>query len=150
MSGFSDRFVDQMTYVRIDAELDAIEHRHGIRILVAVESSSRAWRFPSRDSDYDVRFLYLPPIETYLAVSPKRDVIKRPIDATLDVNGWDLRKAFQLLLRSNAVLIEWLCSPVRYREAGTATAQLLELARSSVDLTGLAYHYDHQARRGLR
>jgi len=60
MSGFSDRFVDQMTYVRIDAELDAIEHKHGIRILVAVESSSRAWRFPSRDSDYDVRFLYLP------------------------------------------------------------------------------------------
>jgi uncharacterized protein len=147
MSGFSDCFVDEATYVRIDAELDTIEREQGVRILLAVESGCRAWRFPSQDSDYDVRFLYLRPIETYLAVSPKRDVIERPIDATLDVNGWDLRKAFQLLLRSNAVLIEWLCSPVRYREAGTATARLLELARSSADLIGLAYHYDRQARR---
>jgi uncharacterized protein len=64
MSGFSDRFVDQATYVRIDAELDTIECEQGVRILLACESGSRAWRFPSRDSDYDVRFLYLHPIET--------------------------------------------------------------------------------------
>lgn len=44
---------------------------------------------------------------------PLRDVLERPIDATLDVNGWDLRKALELMLRSNEVPIEWLTSPVR-------------------------------------
>ena len=77
-----------------------------------------------------------------------RDVIERPIDAVLDVNGWDLRKAMQLMLRSNAVLIEWLTSPVRYRDWHRAD-DLLALARSAANLTALTYHYQHQARRSF-
>jgi uncharacterized protein len=149
MSGFSDPFIDGAAHCRIEAEFDAIEREHGVRILLAVESGSRAWRFPSRDSDYDVRFIYLQPIENYLTVVPKRDVIERPIDATLDVSGWDLRKALQLLVRSNAVLLEWLASPVRYRDGGAAPARLWELARPTADMKALAYHYDHQARRSF-
>jgi RNA repair pathway DNA polymerase beta family len=84
-----------------------------VRILFAVESGSRASGFPSSESDYDVRFLSVRPIEAYLAVTPLRD--ERPIDATLDVNGWDLRKPLELMLRLNEVPIEWLTSPVRYR-----------------------------------
>lgn len=144
-----DPFVEAVVALRIDVELGAIEHQHGVQILLAIESGSRAWRFPSRDSDYDVRFLYVRPVENYLTVAPRRDVIEQPIDATLDVNGWDVRKALQLLIRSNAVLIEWLTSPVRYREVGTAPARLLELARSSASLTALSYHYDRQARHGF-
>jgi predicted nucleotidyltransferase len=71
------------------------------------------------------------------------------IDATLDVSDWDLRKALGLLVRSNAVLIEWRTSPVRYRETGSVPARILDLARSTADLTALAYHYDHQARRSF-
>lgn len=108
-------FVEPAVRDRIQRELDAIERQESVRILLAVESGSRAWGFPSTDSDYDVRFLYVRPIEAYLAVTAPRDVIERPVDATLDVNGWDLRKALRLMLRSNAVLIEWLASPVRYR-----------------------------------
>ncbi|WP_044561415.1 nucleotidyltransferase domain-containing protein [Azospirillum sp. B4] len=147
MTGFSDPFVDPAVHARIQAELDAVERDQGVRILLAVESGSRGWRFPSQDSDYDVRFLYMRPLAAYLTVTEQRDVIERPVDAVFDVNGWDLRKAFQLALRSNAVLIEWLCSPVRYREVGPAAARLLDFARASVDLTGIAYHYDRQARR---
>jgi|HubBroStandDraft_1064217.scaffolds.fasta_scaffold01248_6 predicted nucleotidyltransferase len=145
----NDRFIEPVMRDRIAAELAAIEREHGVRILLAVESGSRAWRFPSRDSDYDVRFLYLQPAERYLTVAPRRDVIERPIDTTLDVSGWDLRKAIQLLLRSNAVLIEWLTSPVRYRAKGTVPGHLLTLARATADLTALAYHYDRQARRSI-
>ena len=142
-----ETFIEPPAHVRIETELAAIEHEYGVRILLAVESGSRAWRFPSRDSDYDVRFIYLHPIENYLAIVPGRDVIERPIDAVLDVNGWDVRKALQLLTRSNAVLLEWLTSPVRYRDDGIVPAKLLELARSAADLTAVAYHYEHQARR---
>ena len=143
-----DRFIEPALRARIQAELDAIEREETVKILLAVESGSRAWGFPSRDSDYDVRFLYVRPIESYLAVTLPRDVIERPVDAVLDVNGWDLRKALQLMLRSNAVLIEWLTSPVRYRDWCQAN-DLLALARSAASLTALTYHYQHQARRSF-
>jgi len=97
-----DTFIEPAFRARIQAELNVIEREEAVRILLAIESGSRAWGFPSRDSDYDVRFLYVQPVEAYLAVMPLRDVIERPVDATLDVNGWDLRKAMQLMLRSNA------------------------------------------------
>ena len=49
------------------------------------------WGFASRDSDYDVRFLYV----------RRRDVIEQPIADDLDVSGWELRKALRLLRKSN-------------------------------------------------
>jgi len=142
------RCIEPELRARIQAELEAIEREETAEILFAVESGSRAWGFPSRDSDYDVRFLYVRPIESYLAVTPPRDVIERPVDAVLDVNGWDLRKALQLALRSNAVLIEWLTSPVRYRTWRRAD-DMLALARSAANLAALTYHYQHQARRSF-
>jgi len=132
---------------RIDAELTSLECAHQIRIVLAVESGSRAWGFASPDSDYDVRFIYMRRARSYLSVLPSRDVIERPIDPTLDINGWDLRKSLQLMLRSNAVLIEWLCSPIRYRDQGIIPQQLADLACAGADLSLLAYHYDRQARR---
>jgi uncharacterized protein len=143
-----DRFIEPALRARIQAELEAIEREETVEIVLAVESGSRAWGFPSCDSDYDVRFLYVRPIESYLAVTSPRDVIERPVDAVLDVNGWDLRKALQLMLRSNAVLIEWLTSPVRYRDWHQASA-LLALARAAASPTALTYHYQHQARRSF-
>jgi predicted nucleotidyltransferase len=38
-----------------------IEAEEGVTIFYACESGSRAWGFPSPDSDYDVRFLLCPP-----------------------------------------------------------------------------------------
>jgi predicted nucleotidyltransferase len=142
-----DRFVTPAMRERIGNALEAIEREHAVRILVAVESGSRAWRFPSVDSDYDVRFVYVHPAPAYLAVEPPRDVIERPVDALLDIGGWDLRKALRLALRSNAPLLEWLASPVRYRGEAAAEAGLARLARAACRLPALAYHYDRQARR---
>jgi predicted nucleotidyltransferase len=93
-----DTFIENAMWDRINRELAAIEHENSVRVLIAVESGSRAWRFPSRDSDYDVRFVYIQTAETYLSIEPPRDVIERPIDGLLDINGWDIRKALQLLV----------------------------------------------------
>ena len=47
----------------IQEKLHEIEKRENCRILLAVESGSRAWGFASPDSDYDVRFILSAPIE---------------------------------------------------------------------------------------
>ena len=96
--------------------LHEIEEREHVRILLAVESGSRAWGFASPDSDYDVRFLYVRTMTDYLRLDPVRDVIEQPINDLLDMNGWDLQKALRLLYKSNPTLFEWLKSPIVYME----------------------------------
>ena len=99
-------------------KLTEIEEQEDIRILHAVESGSRAWGFPSPDSDYDVRFIYVRKPEFYLKLEKTRDVIELPINDMLDINGWDLKKTLQLLYGSNPTLFEWMSSPVVYRKTG--------------------------------
>lgn len=132
---------------RIDAALSQIEREHDVRILLAVESGSRAWGVPSQDSDWDVQFLYIRPLPAYLVIDPRPDVIEMPITNELDLNGWDLCKALRLLVRSNAVIIEWLASPVVYRRDEAAYAALAAVARHAAHLPALEYHYDRLARR---
>ena len=97
-------------------KLTEIEQTEHIRILHAVESGSRAWGFPSPDSDYDVRFIYVRPMEDYLKLEKTRDVIELPINDLLDINGWDLNKTLRLLHGSNPTLFEWMSSPIVYRQ----------------------------------
>ena len=102
-------------------KLTAIESRENVRILLAVESGSRAWGFASPDSDYDVRFIYVRPKEDYLRLEKTRDVIELPIEGELDINGWDLDKTLRLLHTPNPTLFEWFSSPIVYRETAFAS-----------------------------
>ena len=99
----------------IIAGLDKIEKENNVTILLAIESGSRAWGFASPDSDYDVRFVYVRPKESYLSIEEPKDVIEYQLDEVLDVNGWDLKKALKLFAKGNATLYEWSGSPVVYR-----------------------------------
>lgn len=101
---------------KIQEQLRRIEEAENIKILLAVESGSRAWGFASPDSDYDVRFIYIRRPEDYLKLDAFRDVIELPIDEVLDINGWDLQKTLRLLYKSNPTLFEWFSSPIVYRE----------------------------------
>lgn len=132
--------------------LNRAEAEHGIRILFACESGSRAWNFASPDSDYDVRFIYVRPEEWYLSfdVERQRDVVEYPIVDEIDCNGWDIRKALYLFSRSNGALLEWLRSPIVYSEAGTVAQRLRALAPEVVDSRALCFHYSHMARGNAR
>lgn len=101
---------------KIQEQLRRIEEAENIKILLAVESGSRAWGFASPDSDYDVRFIYIRRLEDYLRLNTIRDVIELPIDDALDINGWDLQKTLRLLHKSNPTLFEWFSSPIVYQE----------------------------------
>ena len=54
---------------KIIEKLKEIEEKENIKILLAVESGSRAWGFASPDSDYDVRFIYIRKLENYLRLN---------------------------------------------------------------------------------
>jgi len=81
----------------VSHELRCLEAAEGVRVLLAVESGSRAWGFESPDSDFDVRFVYVRPIEYYLRLQSTRDVLEWRLDEVLDVSGWDLDKALRLM-----------------------------------------------------
>jgi predicted nucleotidyltransferase len=134
---------DRAALAALDARLTAIEAEQHVRILLAIESGSRAWGFPSPDSDYDGRFLFVRRTEDYLSPWPKRDVIEDPLEGELDVGGWDLGKALKLLLKGNAVVVEWLTSPIVYRGDARVREALLDFARTWSNRTGVARHYLH-------
>jgi predicted nucleotidyltransferase len=127
--------------VEIERRLHIIAEEEGIRILMAVESGSRAWGFPSPDSDYDARFIYVRPVRDYLRLTPMRDVVERPIVDLFDVNGWDINKTLGLLLNHNAVVAEWINSPIRYQPDDPVIARLADLADRHFNPRGYARHY---------
>lgn len=136
---------DPAVVAQIDARLDDVERDQGVRIGWAVESGSRAWGFPSPDSDYDARFLYVRPVEDYLSPWRPRDVVETPVDAVLDVNGWDLVKAVDLAVRGNATVAEWLASPIVYRGSNDFRDDLDRLVRDVTDRRAVGRHYAHVA-----
>ncbi len=137
---------------RILASLDHIEEDEQVRIFYACESGSRAWGFASRDSDYDVRFLYVHHPNWYLSfdLEHKRDVIERPIVERLDVNGWDFRKALLLLRKSNPPLLEWLDSPIVYRDQYDIVDVVRKLVPTAYSPVACLHHYLHMAQGNLR
>ena len=137
---------------KIKQTLQQVQVEEQVRIVYACESGSRAWGSPSADSDYDVRFLYVRPRDWYLAIDleGRPDVIERPITDILDVSGWDIRKALQLLRKSNPPLLEWLNSPIVYQELPAIADRLRALVPECYSPIACAHHYLHMAQGNYR
>jgi predicted nucleotidyltransferase len=127
--------------------IHAAEDQHGVRVLLAVESGSRAWGFESKNSDYDVRFIYCHPTNYYLSIGleEQRDVIEYPITDNIDLNGWDLRKALRLFWKSNPVFLEWVQSPIVYLESGQFSTRVQALVPFVFSLERSFQHYRSMA-----
>ena len=138
--------MDPTIVAAVDARLAGVERDESVGILWAIESGSRAWGFPSPDSDYDCRFFYLRSRDSYLSPWPARDVIETPLDKIFDVNGWDLAKALRLLVKGNATVTEWLRSPIVYSGSELFRDRMLELASSLYDPIRAGRHYLHVGR----
>lgn len=132
---------------QVYALLDGIRREHSVHIPLAIESGSRAWGFPSPDSDYDARFIYVRPARQALTIWPRRDVIETPLVGDMDVNGWELSKALRLLLKGNAVVVEWLQSPILYDAEPWFRTELLAFADQWLDRDMVLTHYLHLGRR---
>lgn len=122
-------------------ELREIEASEGVRILFACESGSRGWGFPSVDSDYDVRFIYVRKAEDYSRLFPLPTEMRFPIIDDLDIAGWDLFKVLTLLSKSNVSPFEWIQSPVAYYEFDGFKTGFRAMIEDYFDTRRHAHHY---------
>ncbi len=128
------------------------EQEHDVKVLLAVESGSRAWGFASVNSDYDARFIYVHRRDWYLSVGleDKRDVIEYPIVDDIDLNGWDLRKALRLFWKSNPAFVEWIQSPILYAELGSFAASARQMMPEVYSCVRGVHHYRSMAKTNHR
>lgn len=131
----------------IKSKIKEIEKAHKIHVLFACESGSRAWGFASPDSDYDVRFIYAHPQKWYLSLEERPDVIELPINTVLDINGWDLKKSLKLLVNNNAVLYEWIQSPMVYAEDKDFKNKFTQLSNGCFSQIAVMHHYLNSAKK---
>lgn len=130
-------------------ELKKIEEQENVKIIMAIESGSRAWGFESPDSDYDVRFIYARRPEDYLKLEGIRDVIEWKLDDVLDINGWDIKKALHLLYKSNPTVFEWCSYPIVYYNSDEFE-KLKEILSQYFSQKKSLYHYWHMAETNYR
>lgn len=126
---------------KILEKLKEVEEKHGVEILLAVESGSRAWGFASPDSDYDIRFIYRHDKDWYLSPWDKDETIEFMTEDDLDGSGWDLRKTFHLLLKSNAALLSWFYSSIVYVKNEKFYELFKPLANECFSPIAVSYHY---------
>lgn len=127
-------------------KLKEIESRYDVKILLAVESGSRAWGFASKDSDYDVRFVYVHRKEWYLTLIEGRDVIEElDSDEIMDFAGWDIKKALLLMGKGNCAFAEWLNSPIIYYKDDEFFQSIDVLKTDYFRKVSAVNHYYHMA-----
>lgn len=119
-----------------------MEREHGLRVLFAVESGSRAWGFASADSDWDVRAVAVRPLRGYLRLGePRSDTWSAMLSGDLDIVVWDLRKAAAHWAKGNAAVTEWFGSPIVYRDADGWLGRLRDATRGAFRPETAAWHY---------
>ncbi len=130
--------------------LQQAEQEHEVKVLLAVESGSRAWGFASPNSDYDARFIYIRRPECYFSLNPVRDVIEYPIVDEIDINGWDLHKALRLFGKSNPGFVEWIHSPLVYGDRTGLAAAARALLSQVYQIDSGITHYHNMALNNYR
>jgi hypothetical protein len=146
----------------IQDQLRVLEKERQLTVLFAVESGSRMWGFPSTDSDYDVRFIYVKPQMWYISSPFLRKGDPNSMDSVthfvtnpetkdvLDFHGWDLVKAVSLVQRSNPALHEWLQSPITYKTVDQWVEQLISVSRARWSEHALFGNYVSMAQNNIR
>jgi predicted nucleotidyltransferase len=128
--------------------LTELEKEKNIKILLACETGSRAWGFPSPDSDYDVRIIYQHEKDWYLSLNQKKDSVQCMYENNdIDITGWDLRKCLNLLMKSNPALLERIQSHIIYKADQEFLTAFNALAKTAYSRIATAFHYFSMAKK---
>ena len=131
-------------------ELKNLEQERDFKVLYAIESGSHAWGFASKNSDWDVRFIYIHPKDWYLEIDKNKDNYSKILENDIDLSGWDLQKTLRLLRKSNPPLLEWLNSSIVYTENDSFLKNMKELATHYFNPKSCMHHYLNMAKNTKR
>jgi predicted nucleotidyltransferase len=135
---------------KIKKYLSDLEEEKGIKILLACETGSRAWGFPSPDSDFDVRIIYKHEKDWYLCLSEEKDTIEYFLENNeIDISGWDLRKSLRLLAKSNPPLLERIQSPIIYKVDKEFLTGINIVAQKTYSRIATIHHYLSMAKKAF-
>lgn len=135
---------------KIKKYLFDLEQEKGIEILLACETGSRAWGFPSPDSDFDVRIIYKHQKDWYLSLLEEKDTIEFFLDNNeIDISGWDLRKSLRLLWKSNPPLLERIQSPIIYKVDSEFLININSIAQKTYSRIATIHHYLSMAKKAF-
>lgn len=135
---------------RIIKYLLELERKEEIEILLACETGSRAWGFPSPDSDFDVRVVYKHKKSWYLGLTEEKDTIEYFLENNeIDISGWDLRKSLRLLWKSNPPLLERIQSPIVYKVDQDFPEGINLIAQDTYSRIATIHHYLSMAKKAL-
>lgn len=135
---------------KIKKYLSGLEKNKGIKILLACEKGSRAWGFPSPDSDFDVRVIYKHDKDWYLGLTEEKDTIEYFLENNeIDISGWDLRKALRLLAKSNPPLLERIQSPIIYKADKEFLTGINSVAKKTYSRIATIHHYLSMAKKAF-
>ena len=125
-------------------EITKIEKEEDIKVIFLIESGSRAWGWESDDSDYDVRGVFIQDYNTFK--EGKKQINK--VVGDLDIELWDLKKFFKLMVDSNPSLWEWLGSDINYLDNSLFNS-LKEIYEESFNKYKMKKHYLSMARQNF-
>lgn len=135
---------------KIIENLKQIEKENEIEILLACETGSRAWGFPSPDSDYDVRIIYKHKPEWYLTIKEGKDSIDLMLEENeIDISGWELRKSLRLLQKSNPPLLERIQSPEMYLSNNEFLESINTASKNFYSKIATIHHYAGMAHKAF-
>lgn len=133
---------------KIKRYLLEIEKEKDIKILLACETGSRAWGFPSPDSDYDIRVIYVKRCNWYLSLHEGTDSFTKMLDENeIDISGWELRKSLRLLMKSNAPMLERIQSPIVYMCDSLFLSEINLLSDNAYSKISTMHHYLSMAKK---
>jgi predicted nucleotidyltransferase len=147
---FTTKFFLPENFIDIINQLSSLEKQHDIKVLYAVESGSRAWGFESKNSDYDVRYIYIHKPDWYLSIDDKKDSREIILPNDIDLAGWEIRKTLKLFRKSNPPLLEWLDSDMIYIDESNFADSLRKLSKEYFNPKSCIYHYLHMANGNYR
>jgi len=104
---------------KINDILNDLEKEHIVKIIFSVESGSRVWGMESKDSDYDIRGVYidLDPIKrnkTFL-YQKTQCIDGFTEDRLYDWVFWDIGTFLKFVKNNNPTAIDWIMSTTCYR-----------------------------------
>ena len=94
---------------RILEIIKEIEEEKKVKVILVADTGSRSLGYSTSSSDYDIRFVYIQKPEKYLRLGIGKDTIERKTD-NFDFVGFDLRKALEMIRKSNVQMWQWFYS----------------------------------------